>query len=261
MQNIIHEKYKDLNGAFAKFESPQAQRYFAYRLFAFMRRYFTAMFLHRFGKNRANFALESVRAGFYREAILTLAETIKTLGKNIPFMSAKEAASLKRMTTEIALIMAVSAMAVLMFGFDDDDEDRFEKLRAKSGALGEDDFHLDGWLSNHALTLLLKTQAENQSFIPLPGLGLNNYTDLASTTSIAFGPTITASAKLLTDLTMHAMPGDDESLYYKKDTGPYSWQKEGSAKIWNHLATTAGFSGSQVDPIKGLQSFEAFSKQ
>lgn len=260
LQNIVHEKYKDLNGAFSKFESPQAQRYFAYRLFAFMRRYFTAMFMHRFGKRRANYALETVRAGFYREAVLTLAETIRTLGKNIPYMSSKEAASLKRMTTEVALIMAISAIAVMLFGYDDDDEDRYEKLRAKSGALGDDDFHLDGWLSNHALTLLLKTQAENQSFIPLPGLGLNNYIDLAGTTSIAFGPTITASAQLLTDLVKHAMPGDDPSLYYERDTGPYWYQKEGSAKIWNHLFTTAGFSGSQIEPVKGLQSFETFSK-
>jgi hypothetical protein len=94
----------------------------------------------------------------------------------------------------------------------------------------------------------------------LPGLGLQNYIDLASTTSIAFGPTITAAATLLTDLTMHAMPGEDESLYYERDTGPYSWQKEGSAKIWNHLATTAGFSGSQIEPVKGLQSFESFRR-
>ena len=260
MQNIVHEKYKDLNGAFAKFESPQAQRYFAYRLFAFMRRYFTSMFLHRFGKKRANFALETVRTGYYRDAVMTLGETIRTLGKNIAFMSPKEAASLKRMAVEIALIMAISAAAVMLFGYDDDDEDRFEKLRAKSGALGDEDFKLDGWLSNHALTLLLKTQAENQSFIPLPGLGLNNYIDLVGTTSIAFGPTITAGAQLITDLSKHAMPGEDETLYYKRDTGPYWYQKEGSAKIWNHLFTTAGFSGSQIEPIKGLQSFETFSK-
>jgi hypothetical protein len=60
---------------------------------------------------------------------------------------------------------------------------------------------------------------------------------------------------------MHAMPGEDEDLYYKKDTGPYPWQKEGSAKIWNHFGTMVGFSGSQVDPVKGLQSFETFSRQ
>ena len=259
-QNIIHEKYKDLNGAFAKFEQPQAQRYFAYRLFAFMRRYFTHMFMHRFGKRRPNYAAEDIRTGYYVESITSIANILRSLGKSIPFMSPSEAASMKRFVLDIAQIIAISAIAALLFGYDDDDEDRFNKLRAKSGALGDEDFQLDGWLSNHALVLLLKTQAENQSFIPLPGLGLNNYIDLAGTTSIAFGPTITAAAQLITDLAMHAMPGENEHLYYQRDTGPYDWQKEGSAKIWNHLFTTAGFSGSQIEPIKGLQSFETFSK-
>ena len=260
-QNIIHEKYKDLNGAFAKFEQPQAQRYFAYRLFAFMRRYFTSMFMHRFGKRRPNYMLEDIRTGYYIESVITIANIIRSMGKSIPFMSPSEAASMKRMALDIAQIMIVSAIVALLFGYDDDDEDRYELLREKSGALGDEDFRLDGWLSNHALTLLLKTQSENQSFIPLPGFGLRNYIDLASTTSIAFGPTITAAAQLLTDLAMHALPGEDESLYYQRDMGPYFWQKEGSAKIWNHLLTTAGFSGSQTEPIKGLQSFETFSRQ
>jgi len=259
-QNIIHEKYKDLNGAFAKFEQPQAQRYFAYRLFAFMRRYFTHMFMNRFGKRRANYATEDIRTGYYVESVVAIANIVRSMGRSIPFMSPSEAASMKRMSLDILQIMIFSAIAAMLFGYDDDDEDRFEKLRAKSGALGDEDFRLDGWLSNHALVLLLKTQAENQSFIPLPGFGLKNYIDLASTTSIAFSPTITAAAQLLTDLAMHAMPGENEHLYYQRDTGPYSWQKEGSAKIWNHLFTTAGFSGSQVEPIKGLQSFETFSR-
>ena len=260
MQNIVHEKYKDLNGAFAKFEQPQAQQYFAYRLFAFMRRYFTAMFMHRFGKRRANYALEDVRGGYYRDAVLTVARTIYNLGRNIPYMSNEEKANFRRMLADIAHILVIAGIVALLFGYDDDDEDRFEKLRQKSGALGDEDFRLDGWLSNHALTLLIKTQAENESFIPLPGLGLNSYLDLAGTTSIAFGPTVTAAAKLLTDITMHAMPGDDETLYYQRDTGPYWYQKEGEAKIFNHFFTTAGFSGSQVQPIKGLESYEAYSR-
>ena len=260
-QNLVHEKFKDLNGTFAKFEQPQAQQYFAYRLFAFMRRYFTSMFMNRFGKRRANFAIEEVRTGYYVEAIQAVAKTIISLGREIPYMSASEKRAMIKTLADIGQIFIVSMMAVLLFGYDDDDEDRFEKLRAKSGALGDEDFHLDGWLSNHALTLLLKTQAENQSFIPLPGLGLNNYLDLTSSTSLAFGPTITSWAKLLTDLSMHALPGENEDLFYKRDTGPYEWQKEGSAKIWNHLSSMLGFSGSQVDPIKGLQSFETFSRQ
>lgn len=260
-QNAVHEKFKDLNGAFAKFEQPQAQAYFAFRLFAFMRRYFTSMFMNRFGKERANFALESVRTGYYLESIQAVSKMLVSFGKYIPLASKSEKRALMKMSLDIAQIMIISAVASLLFGYDDDDEDRFEKLKAKSGALNEEDFKLDGWLSNQALTLLLKTQAENQSFMPVPGLGLNNYMDLTSSTSLAFGPTITAYAKILTDLSMHAMPGENEDLFYKKDTGPYSWQKEGSAKIWNHLGSMLGFSGSQVDPVKGLKSFDSFGRQ
>jgi hypothetical protein len=261
MQNSVHEKFKDLNGAFAKFEHPQAQQFFAYRLFAFMRRYFTSMFMYRFGSKRANFALDEVRTGYYMEAIKAVGQTLISLGKSIPYMSPKEKQAMVKVLADVAQIFIISAAAALLFGFDDDDEDRFEKLRAKSGALGSDDFQLAGWLSNHALTLLLKTQAENQSFIPLPTVGLKNYLDFTSTTSLAFGPTISAYTKILTDLTKHAMPGEDESLFYKRDTGPYAWQDEGSAKIWNHLGSMLGFSGSQVDPVKGLQSFDSFGRQ
>jgi hypothetical protein len=260
-QNIVHAKFRDLNGTFAKFEQPQAQKYFAYRLFAFMRRYFTSMFMHRFGARRANFALEEIKTGYYVEAVKAIGKTLISLGKELPFMSASEKRATMKMLADVAQIIIVSMIASLLFGWDPDDEDRFEKLRAKSGALGDDDFQLDGWLSNHALTLLLKTQAENQSFIPLPGLGLNNYLDFTSSTSLAFGPTITSWAKLMTDMSMHALPGENEDLFYKKDTGPYDWQKEGSAKIWNHLSSMLGFSGSQVDPVKGLQSFDTFSKR
>ena len=99
--------------------------------------------------------------------------------------------------------------------------------------------------------------AENQSFIPRPGLGLNNYIDFTSSTSIAFGPTITSGAKLLNDITQHALPGDNEDLYYKKDMGPYPWQKEGEAKIWNHFFSMAGFSGTHVSPVKGMESWDS----
>jgi hypothetical protein len=185
---------------------------------------------------------------------------ITSFGQHAMELSPSERRALLKATVDIVQIFAISAIAAMLFGYDDDDEDRFKKLRAKSGALGEDDFHLDGWLSNHALTLFLKTQQENQSFIPLPGVGLNNYIDFTKSTSIAFGPTVHGGAKLLTQLAQHAMPGEDESLYYKSDQGPYTWQKEGSAKVFSTLGRMVGFSGSQVDPVKGLQTSEGYNK-
>lgn len=260
-QNKIHEKFKDLNGAFAKYEQPQAQMFFAYRLFAFMRRYFTAMFMNRFGTERANHALETVRTGYYVEAVQSVAKMITSFGQHAAQLAPSERRALLKTTVDLVQIFAISAIAALLFGYDDDDDDKIAKMKAKSGALGDDDFRLDGWLSQHALLLLLKTQQENQSFIPLPGFGLKNYIDFSSSTSLAFGPTITGGAKLLTQLSRHALPGEDDDLYYKRDMGPYPWQKEGEAKIWTTFGNMVGFSGTQVSPGKGLETNEAFSRQ
>ena len=260
-QNRVHEKFKDLNGTFAKFEQPQAGLYFAFRLFAFMRRYFTSMFMNRFGKERANHALETVRTGYYIEAIQSVGKMIVSFGQHAASLAPSERRALMKTTIDLVQIFAIGAVASLLFGYDDDDEERFAKLRAKSGALGEDDFRIQGWLSNHILTLLIKTQQENQSFIPLPKFGLNNYIDFTSSTSIAFGPTIHGGAKIMNQLATLAMPGDSEDAYYKKDVGPYPWQKEGQLKIWNTVSGMFGFSGSQTSPVKGLESSEAYSKK
>jgi hypothetical protein len=260
-QNKVHEKFKDLNGAFAKFEQPQAQMFFAYRLFAFMKRYFTSMFMNRFGVERANHALETVRTGYYVEAVQSVAKMITSFGQHAAQLAPSERRALLKTSVDLVQIFAIAAIASLLFGYDDDDEDNIAKMKAKSGALGDDDFRLDGWLSQHALLLLLKTQQENQSFIPLPGFGLNNYIDFTSSTSLAFGPTITSGAKLLTQLSRHALPGEDEDLYYTKDMGPYPWQKEGEAKVFTTFGNMVGFSGTQTSPAKGLDINEAFSRK
>ena len=108
--------------------------------------------------------------------------------------------------------------------------------------------------------LFLKTSNENETFIPLPGFGLSDYTKMATVTSIAFGPTITAYSKIITDIAKHAAPGEDESLFYQRDVGPYPWQKEESAKIWNHIAVMWGITGSDIDPVKAGRTYSAIQK-
>jgi len=53
----------------------------------------------------------------------------------------------------------------------------------------------------------------------------------------------------------------DESAYYKKDVGPYGWQDEGSAKVWNYLGKSIGLSGSQVDPVLRLKNLESIQNR
>jgi len=260
-KNLIHEQSKHLNGAFANFESPQAQAHFTYRLVMFMRRYFTSMFMARFAKQRGSIITNDVTTGFYIESIKSISKIIGSYGHYINMMEPTEKAAMKKLLTEVSTILIISAITSLMFGYDDDDPDRWNKMKARSGAIGDENFHLDGFLANHLLVMLLKTSNENETFIPLPGFGLNDYTRMSTVTSVAFGPTITTYAQLLTDIAMHAAPGDDESLFYKRTTGPYPWQQKGSAKIWNHIFRTAGLTGSDVDIIKGGKSFTAMQSR
>ncbi len=260
-RNLMHEKSKDLNGAFAKMEQPQAQAHFAYRLIMFMRRYFTTMFMNRFSNKRASIVINDTKQGFYREAIITIGRIIKSNGYYINYMEPSEKIAAKKIATEVSQIIIVSAIVALLFGYDDDDPERFAKMEERSGAIGSEDFNLPGFLANHLLVLLLKTSNENETFIPLPGFGLNDYTKMASVTSIAFGPTITKYGQIITDIAMHAAPGEDDSLFYKRDQGPYPWQKEESAKIWSHLGGMWGVTGSDVDIIKGARSFDSVSNK
>jgi hypothetical protein len=49
---------------------------------------------------------------------------------------------------------------------------------------------------------------------------------------------------------------DDPAGFYKKDAGPYWFQKEGSPKFLNDAGGILGFTGSQVDPVKALKGME-----
>lgn len=261
MRNQVHAKANDLNGSFAKFDKPQAQQYFAYRLFMFMRNYFTDMFLHRFGTKRANFMLGEVRRGYYIESVMSIAKIMRTLGAHLNHMNFSEKRAVYKMLSDVGQLMIASFIVSVIFGYDEDDEERFEKMRARSGALGTDEFKPLGFLANHAMTLLLKTQNENESFIPLPGFGLSDYVNMGNAGSIAFNPTIKQYAKILSDIAGHATPGEDASLYYQRDVGPYPWQQQESAKIWNHIGSMVGITGSDIDPVKAAKSFETVNKQ
>ena len=154
----------------------------------------------------------------------------------------------------------------LLFSYDEDDEDRFEKLRQKSGPMplpwaneSPYKFNFGGYMSNQALFLAKATLNENTAFLPFPGLGLDDYRAMLDFNSIAFGNTLSNYVKILDNLT--GMMLGDEGAYYKKDVGPYQWQDEGSAKVWNYLGKSIGLSGSQTDPVLRLKNLESIQNR
>lgn len=275
MRNKIHQTMNNLQGSYAQFDQPEAQRYLGFRFLSFLKKYFVPMATNRWGfagkwsdpRPRLNPGMADAQMGYYITFLKTLERTIKSLGQNLPSMTKPEkAAALKVLTETMALLVATLLMS-LLFGWDPDDEDRFKKMRAKSGPLPFFPFTADdptrpfngwGFLENHALLLMMNVRAENESFLPFPGFGLEKYAEMMDLKSIAFQPTIKNYIAILRDMINIASRNDD--AYYERAVGPYKWQQEGGTKMWAHFAQIAGMTGSTLEPFKGVKGIETTSK-
>lgn len=248
---------KMLNGQLDELDNPQADKYLGYRLFSFYKRFATGMFLNRFQTDMSkdnrwghvyNADTNSFHKGFYIQGFQAIMKNIKSLGKNYKYMTDEEKQSVRKMAVEGMFIMILAFIASFLLGYDPDDEDRFEKLRARQ----KDD--LGGYLANHLLYQLITVRSENQTFIPY--LGFGEWIEFGKQTTIATGPTIELYSKILMDI--YYMVTGDKRAYYKQDVGPYSWQEKESLKLYNHLASIFGFTGGNYDPVWAIKRFEQF---
>lgn len=270
----VHGVINNMNGAYAEFDQPNANRFLLYRFFMFMKNYFIPMFMNRWGykwdKKRKLFMhrydanLDTMTKGYYIETLQVLGRTLKELGKNIPYMNDQEKMAVKKTLAEVGLLTIISVLVVgVIFGYDSDDEDRFEKLRQKSGPLpilgAEDDknpFRLQGWLSNHLLSLSIAVRQENESWLPVPYMGLDDYNGMLKAEGAALKTTVTSYVRILEDV-VDLVQGDP-SARYKREVGALPWQQEGGLKIVNHAAKMIGITGKITEPVTGLKATEAF---
>lgn len=276
MKNRIQQVMNNLNGAYSRFDQPEAQRYIGFRFLSYLRRYFTTMAVSRWGFSgsianpmaRLNPGLGDTSEGWYVTTLKAITRTIATGGKYIAYMTPTEKRAFMKVITEVGSLIAINALLTPLFGWDPDDEEKYAKLREKSGPLpfpfvsaNEPEFKLGGFMENHALMLMMNIRAENEQFIPFPNMGLDDYSGMLDMKSVAFGPTLDTYKQLFEDALNMAQ--DKDKAYYQRRVGPYEWQQEESAKIWAHLAKTVGLTGSSLDPataVKNFQSVQARAK-
>lgn len=274
MKGKVQAVNRNLNGAYAKHDKSQGERYLLYRLMTFLKRHFVRMFINRWGY-RGNFlnpqarwdvGANDMQVGYYTQSIATILSNLKTLGRDLKFMTPREKVALKKLATELGILMIAGMLTKLLFDYDEDDEDRYEKLRQKSGSLplpwtadSGFEFNLGGYMSNQALFLATATLNENQAFIPFPGYGLDDYRAMLDFNSIAFGNTLSNYVKTADSLL--GLMTDDPGAYYKRSVGPYSWQDEGSPKVFNYLLKSIGLSGNEVDPVTRLKNLESIQNR
>ena len=267
-KNRFQTVSRRLYGAYDDFGQAEGNKYFIYRMFFFMRKWATSMFTNRFAADlskenrwgrRYDWGLGETSRGYYISGIASLYKLVKSAGKYYPYMSEEDKIDTRKMISEGVSIFLFSVMGSLLFGYDPDDEERWEKIKRRSDALGTEGFKANGWVANHMLNLLLQVGAETSAFVPLPGLGLDDYNNFISVTSTSFKSTLTVYAQILEDL--FNMAAGNDAAYYKLDSGPYSWQKEGEAKIKKHLLRTIGISGGTGDVESLIKNYERYSSK
>ena len=281
MVRTIHGVINRVNGAYASFDQPEAGRYLLYRAVMTMKTYFINMFMNRWQFKRVEINgrklivprydanLGTAVKGYYIEFLQWLAGFFRKTGNKFAFMTDEQKIAARKVGLELFLLIALEQLIVkALFGFDEDDEEKYEKLRQKSGPLpglfvAEDDhaFNAAGWFSNHMLNLAVQVRAENESWIPWPGMGLRDYINMLQINSVSLKATFDYYADFLTNLYKYSdylMTGDTKGLY-KREVGPYEWQQEGGIKFINNAAKAFGVTGKSVDPIidiKGLMTRE-----
>lgn len=267
MRNKIHQVMNDLNGAYSQHDQPEAHRHLWFKYISNMRRYFTTMAVKRFSKKRLNVGIGGYPEGYYLTAIKSLGNTLRD--RNIAHMKPEDRAALMRTTAEfLFLSLLVMAASSMVGGWDPDDEDRYAKLRKKTGPLqffgvsdDEPDFDLGGFVQVHSMLLLMQIRSENEQFIPLPGYGFDDLASMTDLKSIAFGPTTDTYKQIINDM-VDIWEGNDKALYERR-VGPYEWQQQGGLKLWAHIAKMFGITGSTVDPVTALKNYysaQALSK-
>ena len=256
---FIQEKQNIINGVYSKFDQPEGNRYLFYRMFMFLRKFFITGMVNRFGfsgsifapRFRRNNASQTLEMGYWIQTAKGIANLCITMGKHWHYMRPSEKGAIYKALTEVALLFILSALMPMIFGWEDDDDDRYEKLRKRQGGpLGSEDFQLGGWLANHLLYQTMAVASENSQFYKV-----KFYSGMLSNFNLANGPSLEAFGKILGDVV--GMVSNDDSAYYKKDIGPYSWQKAESAKIWNHFGKAVALTGKTVDSAKEIQDFKS----
>jgi hypothetical protein len=271
-KNKVHEVSNRLNGTYSRMDQPEAHRYALFRIVSFLKRFFTSMLMNRVGATRPSAALGTVSTGYYRSVLQVAKDVLKYGVGSMNYMSDEQKRNMLKFAADITHQIALMVILSAIFGYNEGDEDRFEKMRKRSGALGDEDFALDGWLFNHGLVATLGTLTEAETFgswspvvmgqdgdIDVAILG-RNWRQLKNTSKYMlspmtlYGTTIEKPLNMLNHLSQYL--DEDPSGFYKRDVGPYWYQKQDAPKFINDAASIFGFTGSQIDPVKALKGME-----
>ena len=128
---------KKLNGMLVKFDSPQATQHLAYNFFTFYRKFAMPMFMNRFqfsmnDENKYGDVYDwnagGTKKGYYIDALQGMYRLLKDYDANKALMTQDERNAITKTLGEAAFLMVLGLATAWILGFDEEDEDRYQKL-------------------------------------------------------------------------------------------------------------------------------------
>lgn len=213
-----------------QWNTTMAQRYTVWQSLEFFKKFFITMFRKRFFTKRDNIELGETE-GIYITTGRYFIRMIYDFLNGTQFTQAltpQERLNVKAARDEFLLALSTLFIISYLFGFDDDDEDKYKKLEDRS------------WLSNMALLIAINTKRETDSLTPFPFLTIQNsiYPPILNETynfitSPFVGFQVINEGRKMLDSLILMMMGDDKA-YYDRDMPAYLIE-EGDSKFVHYL--------------------------
>jgi len=207
-----------------------AQRFTVWQSIEFFKKFFITMFRRRFFFKRDNIVLGEME-GMYITTFKWMVRLFQGFldGTNYnQAMTPAEKRNLVAARDEMLLAIATLFIITYLFGFDDDDKDKYKKLKDNS------------WLENMALLIAINTKRETDSLVPLPFITIQNsiYPPVLNETynfitSPFVGFTVIQEGRKMLDSLLMLATGDDKA-YYDRNM-PTFLIEEGDSKFEHYL--------------------------
>lgn len=237
-----------------------------------MKKFFTKMLLDRFAytgglagiinpQERINIATGQTYMGFYIKGSRTILNIVKSLGRDIQYLEKDEKMALARMMIDMLKAQILYRMILLswMLGFDLDDPDKYQKMKARSGAapfMTDDqynkDFNITGWLTNNLILLLINTEQEVGFFTDWNEMQKTAFSWMPVTEKAGIESTLG-----LLDDAFNLATGKGLDVY-GRDTGALNVKQSGEYKFWMKIYKMMGIKGKLIDPVTSTKNIVEF---
>ena len=248
-------------GVYAKFDKTRLERTVIGGMTIRMKKFFVKMAINRFAlEERTNIATGRVESGFHIKALKTYKRLVQGGLKEYAYLQADEKKAVLQSMIDLfkGYVLYELILLGLMLGFDFDDEDKYNKMKERSGALptpftSEEDsegFNLKGWFLNNLTLLLLNTHEEISFFNPLKGEVMMG--TLANWSPVTEGSAANSLFSIIKDVKdLATFQGLD---VYGRDVGALNVQKSNEYKIWLKLYKLVGLKGKMIDPVTATRN-------